>query len=75
MSRRADPERIFIARRTAIRNALASEGMPEELVETWCHSWEIHAAEELGLDRLVSDYWTLGPAWIHEQRARRKPPT
>jgi len=57
MSRRADPERIFIARRTAI--TLASEGMPEELAETCCHSWERHPAEELGLDRLVSDYWTL----------------
>jgi hypothetical protein len=27
--------------------------MPEELAETWCHSWEVHA-EELGLDRLTS---------------------
>ena len=75
MARRADPERIFIARRTAIRNTLTSEGMREELAETWCHSWEMHAAEEFGLDRLTSEYWAVGLAWIHEQRARRKPPT
>jgi hypothetical protein len=63
MARRADPERINQARRAAIRNALTSEGMPQELAETWCHSWEVRAAE-LGLDRLTSDYWTLGLAWI-----------
>jgi hypothetical protein len=73
MARRADPERIFTARRMAIRNILTDEGMPPELAETWCHAWEVHG-EELGLDRLTSEYWTLGSAWIHEQRQRRKQP-
>jgi len=73
MARRADPERIFIARRVATRNVLTDEGMPPELAETWCHAWEVHA-EELELDRLTSEYWTLGSAWIHEQRMRRKLP-
>jgi hypothetical protein len=74
MARRADPERIFIARRMAIRNTLTDEGMSPELAETCCHAWEAHA-EELGLDRLTSEYWTLGSAWIHEQRMRRKRPS
>jgi len=74
MTHRTDPERGFIARRTAIRNTLTDEGMPPELAETWCHSWEVQA-EELGLDRLTSEYWAVGLAWIHEQRMRRKPPT
>jgi hypothetical protein len=32
-------------------------------------------AEELGFDRLTSEYWTLGVAWIDEQRVRRKAPS
>jgi hypothetical protein len=47
--------------------------MPPELAETWCHAWEVHA-QELRLDRLTSEYWTLGSAWVHEQRQRRKQP-
>jgi hypothetical protein len=47
--------------------------MPPELAGAWCHGWEVRA-EELGLDRLTSEYWTLGSAWIHEQRQRRKQP-
>ena len=74
VARRADPERIYIARRMATRNILTDEAMPPELAETWCHARDVHA-EELGLDRLTSDYWTLGLAWIHEQRKTRKLPT
>ena len=73
MARRTDPELMFVARRTAIRTTLTDEGMPPELAETWCRSWEVHA-QELGLDRLTSEYWAIGSAWIHEQRIRRKPP-
>ena len=57
----------------ATRNILTDEGMPPELAEVSCHAWEVHA-EELRLDRLTSEYWTLGSAWIHEQRQRRKQP-
>jgi hypothetical protein len=33
--------------------------MPPELAETWSDAWEVQA-EELGLDRLTSEYWTIG---------------
>ena len=63
-----------MARRMAILNTLTDEGMAPELADTWCHAWEMHA-EELGLDRLTSEYWALGSAWIHEQRMRRELPS
>ena len=74
MARRADPQRIFAARRAAIRNVLASEGMVEETAEAWCDAWQ-GEGERLGLDRLSSEYWTLGLVWVHEQRRTRKLPT
>ena len=44
MSRRADPERIFQARRDAIRTTLTGSGMSLETAERWCDAWEIEAA-------------------------------
>ena len=44
MARRADPERIFQARRDAIRNTLTGSGMSLETAERWCDAWEIEAA-------------------------------
>jgi hypothetical protein len=70
MSRRSDPERISQAWRTAVRNTLTSQGIPLEDAERWCTAWEVEAAmRELPRD---SDYWTVGSAWIAEQRARRQ---
>jgi hypothetical protein len=70
MARRADPERIHQARRAAVRNGLTDYGMPLEEAEAWCDSWEIEAAKrEVQRDR---DYWTVGSAWIAEQRAARR---
>jgi hypothetical protein len=74
MARRADPERIFTARRMAVRNTLASEAMPTETADAWCDAWQ-DEAERLGLERMSTEYWTLGLAWVHEQRMRRKLPT
>jgi hypothetical protein len=74
MARRADPKRIFTARRMAIRNILTDSGMPLETAEAWCDAWELEA-DRLDLDRTSSEYWALGSAWIHEQRMRRKLPT
>jgi hypothetical protein len=74
MARRADPERIFTARRMAVRNTLASEGMAVETADAWCDAWQ-DEGERLDLDRTSSEYWTLGLAGIHEQRQRRKQPT
>jgi hypothetical protein len=74
MARRAGPDRIFTARRMAVRNTLASEGMSVETAEAWCDAWQ-DEGERVGLDRMSSDYWTLGLAWVHEQREMRKLPT
>jgi hypothetical protein len=72
MVRRADPERIFRARRIATRNGLTDYGMPREDAERWCDSWEAEAARlELPKDKI---YWTVGAAWIAEQRSERRKP-
>jgi hypothetical protein len=34
------PKRIFIARRMAVRNVLASEGMAVETADAWCDAWQ-----------------------------------
>jgi hypothetical protein len=65
MSRRADPEGIFQARRDAIRNTLTGSGMPLETAERWCDAWELEAAGR-GLPR-DSAYWTTGVEWIEAQ--------
>jgi hypothetical protein len=67
VARRADPKRIFVARRIAVRNWLSAEGMSEPTAEAWCDAWEAEASR-LELDRASSEYWPLGSAWIHEQR-------
>jgi hypothetical protein len=70
MATRADPERIHLARRIAIRNSLARAGMPLVEAERWCTAWEIEAAtRRMSHD---GDFWTVGSAWIAEQRAARR---
>jgi hypothetical protein len=71
MSRRADPERIFQARRDAIRDTLTGSGMSLETAERWCDAWEIEGAGR-GLPR-DSSYWTLGANWIAAERVARRP--
>jgi hypothetical protein len=71
MARRADPERIYQAGRAAIRNRLLSEGVSPERTEFWLTAWELEAAtRELPTS---GDFWTVGDAWIAEQRAARRP--
>ena len=72
MARRADPERTHQARRAATRNGLTDYGMPLEEAERWCDAWEAEA-ERLGLPK-DANYWTVGSAWIAEQRAARGRP-
>ena len=70
MARHADPERILIAWRIAVRNSLTGSGMSLEDAERWCDEWEVEAAmRDVPRDR---DYWTVGSAWIAEQRAARR---
>jgi hypothetical protein len=72
MPRRADPGRIHQARRIAVRNGLTDYGMPLEDAEWWCDVWEAEAGGR-GLPR-DRDYWTVGSAWIAEQRPARRQP-
>lgn len=73
MARRADPKRIFTARRMATRNVLQSEGLPLETAEAWCDEWELEPDTQ-EFDRATAECWVIGLAWIHEQRGARKPP-
>jgi len=72
MARQADPQRIYEAWRIAVRNTLTDTGIPLEDAERWMTRWEVEAAVR-GLPR-DSDYWTVGSAWIAEQRAMRRRP-
>jgi hypothetical protein len=72
MARRADPERIYAARRAAIRNTLTATGMPLPDAEAWLRAWELESARR-GVPT-TGDYWTVGSAWIAEQRAQRRKP-
>ncbi len=72
MAPRADPERIFDAGRTAIRNRLMGTGMDEATAERWCDTWILEATGR-GLPR-GGGYWQLGWGWITEERAARHQP-
>jgi hypothetical protein len=74
MPRRADPERIDLARRFAVRSRLTGEGLSEERAETWLSAWE-DSAEAATVERRTSSYWELGTAWIARERARKPAPT
>jgi hypothetical protein len=71
MSRRADPARIYIARREATAARLRSAGLPPETVGA-----SLDAREGTDPDPMAAEYRTRGLAWIEgEVVARRKPPT
>ena len=70
-ARRADPERIFQARRDAIGNTLTGSGMPLEAAERYCDAWVLEVADR-GLLR-DGAYWQLGSEWIAAERAARRP--
>ena len=70
MARHADPRRIYEAGRAAIRNRLLSSGLDIETTEHWLAAWELEVAiRELPT---TGDFWTVGSAWIAEQRAARR---
>ena len=65
-------ERIYRARRAAIRNRLIGSGKDLAVAERWCGAWEAEAALR-GLAR-DGDYWEAGKLWIDAQCAARKRP-
>ena len=71
MARRSDPERIFHARRAAVRFSLMDTGLDESMAGRWCDAWEREAADrQMPRD---ADYWIAGETWIAAQRAARRP--
>jgi hypothetical protein len=68
MARRADPERIDVARRAALHNALTGSGMSRETAERWLAAWADEAASR-GLQRSAA-YWTAAAAWIAVERVK-----
>lgn len=70
MTRRADPEGIYQARRAAELRRLADDGRLGDVeAEHWIGQWESEAAT-LGLDRHTQRFWEEGDRWIAEQRRR-----
>ena len=67
--RRSTPERIFAARRAALRYGLMDYGMPQETADAWCDGWE-NEADRQGRDRRTPAHWEGAAAWIAEQRKR-----
>ena len=71
MSNRADPERIYQARRAAnVNRLIQEEHLLPERAASLVAAWEAEG-KRLGLDRLSDDFWTAGREWIEEQRQRR----
>lgn len=67
MARRADPERIYAARRAAVRYSLMDYGMDEATANRWCDAWELEATgRDLPRD---ATYWLAGEKWIAAERA------
>jgi hypothetical protein len=70
MARRADPERIFEARKSAVLYSLLGTGMDEATAERCCRAWIIEATNR-GLPR-DAEYWRRGAEWIKAERAARR---
>jgi hypothetical protein len=74
MTRRADPDGIYHARRAAMVRRLADEaGLEDREAHAWIDRWEDEAAT-LGLDRHTRRFWEEADRWIAEQRRRGKRP-
>jgi len=68
MTRRADPGRIYQARRAATFAILTQTRAIDELdAEHWMTRWE-REAERQGLDRFSADFWAERRDWIEENR-------
>jgi hypothetical protein len=70
MARRADPQRIFEARRSAVLYSLMDTGMDEATADRCCSAWIIEATRR----RLPRDaeYWRRGAEWIAAERPSRR---
>ncbi|HEY3193629.1 MAG TPA: hypothetical protein VGK42_00140 [Candidatus Dormibacteraeota bacterium] len=66
--RKPDPQRIYLARRSATFRGTVDEHHLDELrAEHWIAAWE-REAETRGIDRRTDAFWHAASAWIAEQR-------
>jgi hypothetical protein len=68
MSRRADPEGIYLARRAAILSILTTSGVSPERAEELVAAWEADAAGR-DIPRLDRTFWEGAAGWTSD-RAR-----
>lgn len=68
MARRADPERIYIARRSALFRSLSATGAIDEFdAEHLISAWE-RSPEAALMERLTPAYWEAAKLWIASVR-------
>lgn len=68
MARRADPERIYLARRAALFRNLSAAGRIHELeAEHLIASWEGSPDAAL-IERLTPAFWVAAARWIAARR-------
>lgn len=68
MSRKADPERIYTARRAALFTKLTQTRVIDQLdAEHWISAWERSPEAEL-VTRLTPEFWEAGELWIASSR-------
>jgi hypothetical protein len=71
MSRRADPLRIYAARRAGLSMRLVREArMSEDTAERWIAVWEAEARQR-GVNGPTGAWWEPAWDWIAEQRGQR----
>ena len=71
MGRRADPERIYVARRMGLVTRLVRVGrIGEDSAERWVAQWETEATFR-GLDKRTTAFWEPAWDWIEKRREGR----
>jgi predicted secreted hydrolase len=73
VSRRTNPENVYIADRMATAARLGAADISPETVELWLDAWEAHARVN-NLDQRASDFWSEGEVWIKGERAVQRLP-
>ena len=66
MSRRADPEHIYLARRAAILSILTTSGVPAVRAEELVAAWEADV-EARGIPSHERTFWDGAAAWTSER--------
>ena len=62
MTRRADPENIYLARRAAVISILTTSGASAERAEAIVREWEARA-QDAGIPRLDRLFWEGASGW------------